>query len=574
MTNQEVAQFLYNLAAMLEILGESKFRILAYERAGHSIEHLAEDIREVWKQGRLDQIEGVGASIAEKISELLATGKCRYYENLKKKVPEAEIALTEIPGVGPRIARLLFEKYKIKSLKELERAARAGKIRKIPHFGELSERNILRGLELLKKKKIERERVLLTIALPVAEELLNKLKSFPLVEKCDAVGSLRRMKETIGDVDLIAASEKPRAVVDFFVRLPVFKRILASGETKASAIHKHNLRVDLEILPSRDYGSLLQHFTGSREHNIHLRTWAEERGIKISEYGIKKKGRTYHFTDEPSFYEFLGMQYIPPELREDQGELEAALEHRLPRLVELRDIKGDLHAHTKESDGSFSAEEMARAAIKLGRKYLCLSDHTKGLGIARGLDEKRFLKQIKLFDSLNKKFRNFKILVGAEVNIAASGDLDLDEKILARLDMVIGSIHSSFNQTKEVMTKRIVKALNNPNIDILGHPSGRIIGEREAYQVDWKVVFQAAAKNKVALEVNSFPDRLDLRDVLIREAIRSGVKIAIDTDSHHIDHLDLIRYGVAQARRGWARKQDVINTLPLKEILKWARERR
>jgi len=402
---------------------------------------------------------------------------------------------------------------------------------------------------------------------------MERLKTLPVVEKCDAVGSLRRMKETIGDVDIIVASKKPKEVIEFFVRLPVFKRILASGETKASAIHKHNVRVDLEILSSADYGSLLQHFTGSKQHNIHLRTWAVEKGLKISEYGVIKKGKVYHFSEEKKFYEFLGMQYIPPELREDGGEIEAALEHRLPKLVELKDIQGDLHVHTYESDGSYSPDELARAAMKMGYKYLGISDHTRGLGVARGLDEKRFAQQIKLIENLNKNYRGFKLLTGAEVNITAGGDLDINEKTLGKLDIVIGSVHSSFNQTKEVMTRRIIKALNHPEIDILGHPSGRIIGERESYEVDWKEVFKVAAKNKVAMEVNSFPDRLDLKDILIKEAIKYGVKIVINTDSHQLEHLELMRYGVAQARRGWARKKDVVNTMSLKEILRWAKRK-
>lgn len=573
MTNQEIAQFLYNIAAMLEITGEGKFRVMAYEKAAHSIEHLPEDVYDIWQQGKLEEIEGVGASIAEKIADLLKNGKSKYYENLKKKVPEEEIALTEIPGVGPKIAKMLFEKYKIKGVKELEKAAKSGRIEKIPHFGLTSERNILRGIELLKKKKIEKERVLLNIAEPIARDLIARLKIFPGVEKCDAVGSLRRMKETIGDVDLIAAAKKPREVIEFFVKQPVFKRILSSGETKASLIHKHNVRVDLEILPISDYGSLLQHFTGSKEHNIRLRTWAQEKGLKISEYGVVGKGKTYHFDNEKKLYEFLGMQYIPPELREDTGEIDAALARKLPKLVELKDIKGDLHVHTEESDGSERPEELAKRAMELGYEYLDISDHTKGLGVARGLDEKRLMKQIERIKKINKQFRNFRLFNGAEVNITAAGDLDIDHTTLSKLDIVIGSVHSSFNQTKDVMTKRIIKVLNHPEIDILGHPSGRIIGEREAYQADWQEIFRVAARNKVAMEVNSFPDRLDLKDVLIREAIKFGVKIVIDTDAHQLDHLDLMRYGVSQARRGWARKSDVVNTLGLKDFEGWIKRR-
>ena len=573
MSNQEVAQFLYQIAAMLEITGESKFRIVAYERAGHSVEHLARDIRDIWQQGKLEQIEGIGPSIAETIAELLGKGRSRYFEELRKKVPKEELELTEIPGVGPRSAKLLYSKYKIKGIRELTKAAKSGRIRQIPHFGETSERNILRGIELLKKSKIERERVSLAIAEPIARDLVDRLQTLEAVEKCDAVGSLRRMRETIGDVDIIVASEEPKKVVEAFARFPVFRRILARGLTKASAIHRHNVRVDLEVLPLRDYGSLLQHFTGSKEHNVRLRTWAVKKGLKVSEHGIVKKGKTYHFYDEPSFYRFLGLEYIPPEMREDTGEFDLALKHKLPKLVELKDMRGDLHVHTIASDGSNKPEELVREAKNLGYDYLCLSDHTKGLGIASGLDEKRFARQLDLIKKLNKKIRGFHLLSGAEVNITATGDLDIRQDVLSQMDIVIGSVHSSFNQTKEVMTKRIIKAINNREMDILGHPSGRLIGEREPYEVDWPAVFRAAAKNKVALEVNSSPERLDLKDVLIKEAIKYGVKIAIDTDSHNLDHLLQMRYGVAQARRGWARKGDVINTMSAADLMKWAKRK-
>jgi len=575
MTNKKIAQILNNISKMLEIKEASRFRVMAYERAAKSIKNLGEDVIDIHKRGELEKIEGVGESIARKISELIKTGKCKYYEELKKKVPLEEINLTNVPGIGPRMAEVFYKKLKINNIAGLEKAAREGKISKLPNFQEKTELNILKGIQQLRKHTKEKNRMLLSFAEPIAmglvESLENKCDS---AEKCNVVGSLRRMKETIGDIDIVVGSEFPKRVVDCFVRLPSVKRIIASGRTKASVLHKQGVRVDLEVLPLDSYGNLLHHFTGSKEHNIRLRTWARSKGLKISEYGVLnvKTGKLHKFRTEKDFFKFLGMQYIEPELRTDTGEIEAAFANKLPKLIKLSDIKGDLHNHTYLSDGSNKPEELAMAAIKKGYRYLGISDHTKGLGVASGLDEKQLLKEIQQIKRVNKRFRKIHLFTGAEVNIKADGNLDINKEVLKKLDIVVASVHSSFSQLEGIMTKRIIKAIKNPLVNIIGHPSGRIIGEREPYDVDWPEVFKAAAKYKVALEINSFPDRLDLKDILIKEAKKYGVKFAIDTDSHKLEHLDNMRYGVAMARRGWAEKKDIINAMNLNRLKKWLKK--
>lgn len=574
MTNKEIAKILKNIAGMLEIKEESRYRVMAYENAARSIKHLADDVEDIYKKGELEKIEGVGESIAEKIRELIKTGKCKYYEDLKKKVPIEEVELTNVPGVGPKMAQTFYDKLKIKNIAELEKAAKKGKIRKLENFGKKSEENILKGIEQLKKHTKEKNRMLLSFAEPIAQEIIKKLKKCPTVKKYDPVGSLRRMKETIGDIDIVVGCKEPEKVIKCFAKLSFVKRVVVSGETKISVIHKKGIRVDLQILPLDSYGSLLQHFTGSKEHNIHLRKLAGEKNLKLSEYGIldKKTKKLHKFDNEKDFYKFLDMQYIEPELRTDRGEIEKALSGDLPKLVKLSDIQGDLHVHTKESDGSNTIEEMAKAGIKKNHKYLCISDHTKGLGVASGLDEKEFLKHIKNIKKADKSFKKIKLLTGAEVNITAKGELDLDQEVLDKLDVVVASVHSAFSQSEEEMTKRMIKAIKNPAVNILGHPSGRIIGERDAYDIEWPEVFKAAAKHNVALEINSFPDRLDLKDVLVKEALNYNVKFAIDTDSHRLSHMENMKYGVAVARRGWAQKKDIINAMNLKDLKKWLKK--
>jgi len=573
MTNQEIAKIFSNISSILEIKGESKFRVIAYERAADVIANLTKDIEDIYKEGgikALEEVPGVGQSIAEKIEELLKTGRLKYYKELSKDFPAKMLVLIQVPGIGPKTASVLYKKLKIDSIAKLEQAAKAGKISKLQHFKAQAEKNILRGIEQFKIRTKERDRMVLTTAGPIAENILLYLKKNKAVKKCDAVGSLRRMKETIGDIDIIIATAKPKEVITYFAQAPFVKNILSKGDTKISITHKKNVRIDLEILPEKDYGSLLQHFTGSKEHNVHLRTWGVEHKLKLSEYGIEdlKKKKHYHFADEKKFYEFLGMEYIEPELREDRGEIEAALAHKLPKLIGYNDLLGDLHCHTNKSDGSNTISELAVKALKLKYKYLGISDHTVGLGVASGLSDKEILKHKAEIQKANKKFRDIKLLAGAEINITASGKLDLSLATIKKLDYSIGSVHSAFNQDEATMTKRILMAIKS-GIDILGHPSGRLIGHRQGYDVNWPEIFKACAKYKVALEINSFPERLDLKDTLIKDAINFGCKFVINSDAHALEHLDLIKYGIATARRGWATKADIINAWELERLLKW-----
>jgi DNA polymerase (family 10) len=573
MNNQQIAKILKNTSTILELQNENRFKVIAYERAAEVISNLTKDLADIYKEGgikALEEVPGVGISIAEKIEELLKTGKMKYYQQLTKQFPEKMLVLTEVPGIGPKTAEVLFKKLKIDSIAKLAKAAQSGVIEKLPHFKKQSELNILRGIEQFNKRTKERNRMVLTTAGPIAEEIVDYLKRNPLVKKCDTVGSLRRMKETIGDIDIVVATPDPKKIIEYFRKGSFVKNILAHGDTKISITHKKDIRVDLEILPENTYGSLLQHFTGSKEHNVALRTWASARGLKISEYGIEdlKKKKTYHFTDEKSLYEFLGMEYIEPELREDRGEIETALAHKLPKLIGYHDILGDLHCHTTKSDGSNTISELANKAISLKYKYLGISDHTVGLGVASGLSDKKLLAHKAEIQKVNKKFNNLRLLAGAEINIKADGKLDISSSTLAKLDYGIGSVHSAFNQTESVMTKRILSALKF-GIKIFGHPSGRLIGHRQGYDVDWIEIFKACARYDVALEINSFPERLDLKDTLIKDAIGYGCKFCIDSDAHALEHMDLIKYGIATARRGWATKAEVINSWDLAQIRQW-----
>jgi DNA polymerase (family 10) len=573
MTNQEFAQIFKNISIILEIRGDTKFRVIAYERAADIIGSLTKDVEDVYREGglkALEEIPGVGISIAEKIEELIKTKHLKYYESLTRQFPEKMLVLTSVPGIGARTAFALYKKLKIDSISKLEHAAKSGLLLKLPHFKAKSAQNILRGISQFQAKTKEQERMVLTTAGPLAEEALNYLKKNKATKRCDTVGSLRRMKETIGDIDLVACTPKPKEIVAYFAKAPFVKDVLMKGDTKISILHKKNIRVDVEILPETDYGSLLQHFTGSKEHNVHLRTWAEKNKLSISEYGIKdlKTKKVHHFSDEKKLYEFLGMEYIEPELREDRGEIEAALAHKLPKLIGYNDLQGDLHCHTKSSDGHNTIAELAQKAISKKYKYLGISDHTHGLGVAHGLSNKEILKHKTEIEKINKKVRGLKLLVGAEININADGELDISQEVLKQLDYGIGSVHSAFNQSESDMTKRILSAIKQ-GIKIIGHPSGRLIGHRPGYDVQWIDIFKACAKYKVALEINSFPERLDLKDTLIKDALSYGCKFCIDSDAHELEHMDLIKYGIATARRGWATKNDIINTWDVEKIKSW-----
>ncbi len=574
MRNAEIAEFLNNIADMLEIKGENPYRVRAYRNAARVIESLTEDIEDIALRGELDKVPNIGESIATKISEYLETGRCEYYEQLKTEINPGIARLLEVPGVGPKKAKLFYEMLGIDSVEKLEQAAREHRLSTIPRISQKTEQNILKAIERLKART---GRTPLGIALPTALEFLETLRQFPEVKQADLAGSLRRMRETIGDLDLLASSDDFEKVMDRFVSLPMVKEVLAKGPTKSSVVTSDNLQIDLRVIKPNEYGAGLQYFTGSKAHNIHLRTIAESHGLKMNEYGIFRisDGKRIAGETEESMYETLGLDWMPPEIREDMGEIEAAQEHRLPHLIEESDIKGDLHVHTDWSDGHSTLEEMVKAARERGFEYLVISDHSVSMGFIHGLTVDRISEQKALIAELNRKYPDIHILQGIEVNIRADGSLDYDDDILSQFDVVTASVHSGMGQSRHVITERVIRAIRNPNVDIIGHPTGRIIGKRDPYDLDLEAVFRAAAENGTAMEINSMPDRLDLKDTDARMAKEMGVLLAINTDAHSADQLHaVLKYGVATARRGWVEPQNVINVLPLKSLLEWLKSKR
>jgi DNA polymerase (family 10) len=570
MKNQEIAKIFYEIAEYLE-MDEIAFRPYAYQKAAFNLENLGQDIEEIYKkQGLkgLKKIPGIGEHIALKIEEYLKKGKIKYYEKLKKRSPVNLGELTAVEGLGPKKIKTLYQKLGIRNVKDLEKAAKSHKIEPLFGFGEKTEKNILESIEFLKKDK---GRFLLGEILPIVEEVYEELKNLKQVEKIDVVGSLRRMKETIGDIDLLIASEKPQKVMDFFVSLKGIEKVWGKGTTKASVRMKQGFDIDVRVVLKKSYGAALQYFTGSKEHNIAVRKIAISKRFKLNEYGLFQGKKIIAGRTEKEVYKALGMDWIPPEIRENQGEIGTALKGKLPKLLQLKDIKGDLHCHSSWNGGENSILEMAKKAMEMGYEYIGISDHTKFLRIEYGLDEEQLSKQRKEIDKLNKKFvkKKFKILQGAETNILRDGSIDIKDKALKRLDYVIAGIHSSFKISQAEMTKRIISAMKNPNIDIISHPTGRILKRREEYEIDFDKILRAAKEFKVILEINACPVRLDLSDLNIRRCKTAGVKMVINTDAHHKDQMKYMKLGVAQARRGWAEKKDIINTQPLIRLLKY-----
>ena len=571
MKNLEIARIFYEMADILEMQGV-EWKPRAYRRAAKAIESLTEDIEVLWHRGglkTLEEIPGVGERLAKKIEEFLKTGKIKEYEQLKRMVPFQLHEIMSIPGMGPKKAKRLYKELGVKTIKDLEKAVKEHKIAALPGFGEKSEKDILRGIQLYKASK---GRMLLGRAWFIANEIIEKLSVLKEVKKISPAGSLRRMKETIGDIDILVISTNPMKVMNFFTSMPDVKEILAKGPTKSTVILRSGIQADVRVLKPESWGSALQYFTGSKEHNIALRRIAIKKGYKLNEYGLFKGKKQIAGKTEEEIYRKLGLQWIPPELRENRGEIEAAQKKALPKLVDYKDIKGDFHVHTKWSDGDNTIKEMALAAKQLGYEYICISDHSKSEPLAHGLDEKKLLEQIKEIRKIDRQLKGIKILAGNEVDILADGSLDLSDSVLKKLDIVIASVHSGFKMPKQKMTKRIIKAIENKYVDILGHPTGRIINERPPYAVDLEAIFQVAKDRRVHMEINSFPDRLDLNDTAIMEAKKYGLRFAINTDAHNADQLKLIKFGVATARRGWAEKKDIINTYSLKQLGRFFRK--
>jgi DNA polymerase (family 10) len=560
--NQQISKIFFEIASFLESK-EIPFKPYAYQKAALTLRNLKGDISKIYKKGGIKALEGlpgIGKSIAEKIEEYIKEGKISYYEKLKKEIPVEMKEISEIEGVGPKTVVTLYKKLGIKTVKDLEKAAKNHKISPLPGFGEKTEKNILEGIGFLKKSK---GRFLLVDALSEVEEIKSKLK---WIDKISVAGSVRRKKETIGDVDFLATSKNYEKAMDFFTSLKDVVKVWGKGKTKSSVRTKSGLDIDLRIVPKKSFGSALQYFTGSKEHNIKTRKIAINKGLKLNEYGLFKGEKRIKADSEEEIYKALGMRWISPELREDRGEVEASLNGKLPSLIELKDIKGDLHCHSSWDGGENSISEIAKEAKKLGYNYIGISDHTKFLKIENGLNEKNLLEQRKEINELNKKYKNFRILQGAETNILKNGSLDIDNKALKKLDYVIGGIHSNFKMSYSQMTERIIKALKNPYLKILAHPTGRLIKKRDALSADWEKIFKEAKKQGVVLELNANPLRLDLNDINIRKVIKQGIKIIINSDAHQLSHFSFMKFGVFQARRGWAEKKDVLNSMSLKEI--------
>jgi len=575
--NIDVARIFDEIADILELKDENRFRIRSYRRAARVVRDMPDDVKSLFEAGELMSVQGIGSSLAEKIEEILKTGTCRYCEELKQDPVYSLTTLLSISGVGARLAVKLNKEVGITGVDDLEQAARDGKLRSIEGMGEKLEEKILKGIEQY-RRNVGRFKV--SDALAYAEAIVRTLGAMKVVSQTDIAGSLRRMKETIGDIDILviprsSPEKSSHEIMDAFTSMGTVSDILARGETKSSVILGSGIQVDLRILPKSDYGAAMHYFTGSQDHNIVMRDRAKRMGLKISEYGVfdVKSDNRRGGEREEDIFKLVGLPFIPPELRENSGEIEAAEKGELPNLLEPKHMKGDLHLHTDASDGTSSIAEMARQAKKMGYKYVGITDHSQALKIAGGLDEAELKEHIKAIRAANKKIDGIEILAGIEVDILADGGLDIADEVLAQCDVVIAAIHSRFNMPRDEMTGRIIKAIANPHVNVLAHPTGRLINERDPYEVDIEKVIAAAAKHKIALELNAHPDRLDMKDSHCRAAKAAGAKVCIDTDSHADLQMSNMRFGVATARRGWLEPADVINTYPLAKLKRFLSKR-
>ena len=568
MRNQQVAEIFAAMADILAIQEESTYRIMAYRRAAENVATLGRPLEEVWRAGELEAIPGIGKTLAAKIDELMRTGRLGAYEKLKAQVPPGVVEMLQVPDIGPRKAALFWQELGITSIEVLERAAREGRLRGLKGMGAKSEAKVLAGVEALKRRT---GRTSLGVAWPLAHSMLDALRQVPGVVQVAPAGSLRRVRETVGDLDLLVAATDAKPVMICFRELDQVAEVLLSGPTKTSIRTREGLQVDLRVLEPARWGTALQYFTGSQAHNIHLRGLALDRGLSLSEYGLKREdGSEILCATEEEVYAALGLPLIPPELREDRGEIEAALEDNLPDLIELDDLKGDLHFHTTWSDGHQSLLEMARAAQARGLKYGVVADHSHSLGVAQGVTAGDLRRQRAEIEEVNRKMGGaFRLLAGTEVEVLSDGTLDFSDEVLSELDLVVAAVHSGLRQGREQVMARTLAAIRNPHVDIIAHPTGRLIGEREEADLDMELIFRAAAETGTALEVNAYPRRLDLRDVHVRRAIELGVKLAISSDAHDVNGFGVLPFGVATARRGWATAGDVINTWGVRRLLKW-----
>lgn len=565
-----IAAILDEIGTFLELKGENPFRCQAYHNAARAIAQLEGDLGEWIEQQRLTEIPGIGKDLAQKIETLYKTGRLEQYEELRREIPAGLLELLRVPGLGPKKAKALYDNLGIDSLSKLRQACQEGRVAKLRGFGEKTQQKILEGLAFLDKTG---KRVLLAEAEYLADRICGELRKLKEIIRIQACGSLRRRKETVGDLDILVSSNHPKIVMDKFVSLPEVIQVTAHGETKSSVVLENGLNCDLRVVSDEQFPFALHYFTGSKEHNIAMRARAQQFGLKLNEYGLEGEKGAIRAKDEADIFHALKLDYIPPELRENTGEIEAAAEHRLPKLVEWKDLRGTFHCHTDWSDGRNSLEEMAEAARELGWRYLGIADHSQSLGVARGLDPDRVRQQFAEIDRLNKKWKDFRILKGTECDVLPDGRLDYPDELLERFDYVVISVHSHFNMSKEEMTRRIVRAMQHPKVTMLGHATGRLLLRRDGYPLDLDQVLKIAAENKVMIEINGQPDRMELDWVHVKHAKSLGVMLVLNPDAHSTTELRYVRYALDVARRGWLEKSNVLNSRTLAQVLQLFKKR-
>jgi len=563
MRNLEIAFIFNQIADLLEIQGANPFRVRAYRRAAMNIEGLADNIETIALNGTLRNIAGVGEDLATKIEEYIRTSRMEFHEQLKQEIPLGLAKMVEVPSVGPKTAKQIYDQFRIQTIEELEALCKTDKLLCVPGFKQKTIDNILRGIELYRRR---RGNYLLGRVIPIAAQLCKSLEAS--AERVAYGGSLRRMKEIVHDIDILAASTDVEKTMKTFLSQPFIEAVLAQGPTKASVRVQDDLQVDLRVVEPKSWGAAMHYFTGSKAHNIRMRERAIRQGLKLNEYGLFDANDKYVAgVREEEIFEKLGLLYIPPVLREDWGEMEAAAQGKLPNIVQLEDIRGDLHMHTTWTDGKYTTEEMVEAARRRGYKYVAITDHSKSLGVAGGLSDEDLMKHTDECRALDAKFSDIRVLAGTEVDIRQDGTLDYSDELLAKLDFVVASLHSGFKQDKASLTMRVVRAMQNPYVRVIGHPTGRLLGDRDPYELDLDQIMKEAARTRTCLEVNSNFHRLDLNDTHCRKAREMGVRVIINTDSHNYDDLLNLPYGVATAQRGWIEKDHVLNAQPVEEML-------
>lgn len=567
-TNQQVAKLFADIGDLLEIKGENRFKVLAYRNAADHIENLSFDLYDYWESGGdLRQIEGIGQAISEKIDEKFKTGKLGFWDKLTAEIPPALVEVLTIPDVGPKMAKAMWEQLGITTVAEVKAAAQEGKLQNLPRMGAKSAARILASIEAVERR--ETGRVHLGVALPLAMRVMTALKPLPEVIQIELAGSLRRMRETIGDLDFVASTEKPGPIMAVFKSLPEVEEVILAGDTKTSVRFRNGMQADLRCVTPAQWGAALNYFIGSKNHNVKIRELAQRKGYSLNEYALTREsdGEPLLFPDEVELYKFFGLPYIPPYLREDRGEIEAAFKNKLPAGLTTGDIKGEVHCHSTWSDGRGSIEEMARAALANGYQYLAITDHSQSLGVASGLSAERLAQQRREIDEVQSRVPGIRLWQGSEVEVRADGTLDFPDEILARLDYVVASVHTGLRQDRDTLTRRALAAIRNPYVKQLAHPTGRLLPRREGGDFDMEALIQAAAETGTFLEINAAPERLDLPDTSVRRAIEVGVRLIINCDAHHVDDFNNLQFGVATACRGWASAENVANTRPLEEFV-------